>query len=155
MNAGAARASVARAGARFSGRGAGAVPQWDAAPRRGEQGRNEPGANRMRRMFPLHPLLGLVGKPLPSHRRALACAPRVLPRTVVAPAVAARDVAHGLGALTGTVLSAGSISMASASSTAVPIMVATDTRNGAIRRVPAIGTSQAKTSLLSAMYLTV
>lgn len=45
------------------------------------------------------------------------------------------------GAFTGTVPAFASVSREVASSRAVPIMVATDTRNGAIRRVPAMGTS--------------
>lgn len=46
------------------------------------------------------------------------------------------------GAFTGTVPAFASVSSEVASSRAVPIMVATDTLNGAIRRVPAMGTSQ-------------
>lgn len=73
----------------------------------------------------------------------------------VAPRLPGANGGQGFGALTGTGLSLALASKLVAWNTAVPIMVATETLNGAIRRVPSMGTSHTNMSLLSIRYCTV
>jgi len=77
---------------------------------------------------------------------------RPLPGLVAGEQVAPIPADHGLRAVASP---APLNSKLVASNSAVPIMVATVTLNGAIRRVPSMGTSHTNMSLLSTMYCTV